>query len=170
MYAQAAKKLLFMGGEFGQWNEWYHEVSLDWHLTDYPLHSGLQNWVADLNRLYQEEPALHELDFDPAGFDWIDCGDSDQSVISLLRKGRKEEDVVAVVCNFTPVVRQNYRIGVPAGGFWEEKLNSDAQNYGGSGQGNFGGVIAAPVPFHGLPYSVNLTLPPLGVVFLKNRK
>ncbi len=170
MYAQAAKKLLFMGGEFGQWNEWYHEVSLDWHLTELPLHSGLQKWVADLNRLYREQPALHELDFDPAGFDWIDCGDVDQSVISLLRKGRREEDVVAVVCNFTPIVRQNYRVGVPTGGFWEEMLNSDAQDYGGSGQGNLGGVIAAPVPFHGRPYSVNLTLPPLGVVFLKNRQ
>jgi 1,4-alpha-glucan branching enzyme len=169
MYAQAAKKLLFMGAEFGQWNEWYHEVSLDWHLTEYPLHAGLQNWVADLNRLYRELPALHELDFDPRGFEWIDCGDSDQSVISLLRKGRNEENVVAVVCNFTPMLRHNYRIGVSTSGFWEEVLNSDAKQYGGSNQGNFGGVIAAPVPYHGRHFSLNLTLPPLGVVFLKHR-
>jgi 1,4-alpha-glucan branching enzyme len=167
MYAQPGKKLLFMGGEFGQWNEWYHEVSLDWHLMDYPLHSGLQRWVEDLNRVYRTERALHELDFDPAGFEWIDCNDSDQSTVSLIRKGRAANDAVVVGCNFTPVPRHNYVIGVPAGGIWEEILNSDARDYGGGGQGNMGGVEAAPIPYHNRPYSLNLTLPPLGAVFFK---
>jgi 1,4-alpha-glucan branching enzyme len=167
MYAQPGKKLLFMGGEFGQWNEWYHEASLDWHLLEYPLHAGLQRWVEDLNRVYRTEGALHELDFDPAGFEWIDCNDSDQSTVSLMRKGRAANDVVIVACNFTPVPRHNYLIGVPAGEIWGEILNSDASDYGGSGQGNMGGVEAVPIPCHNRPYSLNLTLPPLGAVFFK---
>jgi 1,4-alpha-glucan branching enzyme len=168
MYSQPAKKLLFMGGEFGQWNEWYHEVSLDWHLLDYPLHAAMQRWVRDLNRLYQAERALHELDFSPAGFEWIDCNDSQQSILSLMRRGRSTGDVIVVVLNFTPVPRESYRVGVPRGGFWREVLNSDAGEYGGTGWGNFGGLVAEPVPFHGRPFSVNLTLPPLGAVFLKS--
>jgi 1,4-alpha-glucan branching enzyme len=167
MYAQAAKKLIFMGGEFGAWNEWYHETGLEWHLLERPLHSGLQRWVADLNRLYRNEPALHELDFDASGFQWIDCNDSQQSTLSMMRKGRSGQDTLIIACNFTPVPRQNYRVGAPKGGFWSEALNSDAQDYGGSGQGNLGGIEAAPISFHGLPFSLNLTLPPLGVVFMK---
>jgi len=168
MYSQPAKKLLFMGGEFGQWNEWYHEVSLDWHLLDYPLHSAMQRWVRDLNRLYRKERALHELDFSPAGFEWIDCNDSQQSILSLMRRGRSTGDVIVVVLNFTPVPRASYRVGAPRGGFWREVLNSDAGEYGGTGWGNFGGLVAEAVPFHGRPFSINLTLPPLGAVFLKS--
>jgi len=168
MYAQPGKKLIFMGGEFGQWNEWYHEVSLDWHLLEYPLHSGLQRWVEDLNRLYSDEPALHELDFTPGGFEWIDCSDSQSSTLSLIRKGSSSEDIVLVVCNFTPVHRLNYRVGVPRSGYWKEILNSDSKDYGGSGHGNLGVVEASPISFHGRPHSLTLTLPPLGAVFFKS--
>jgi 1,4-alpha-glucan branching enzyme len=167
MYAQPAKKLLFMGGEFGQWDEWYHESSLDWYLLDQPLHRALQQWVADLNQLYRSELALHEQDFDPSGFEWIDCNDALQSTFSMMRKTRSTDDVMIVVFNFTPVPRNNYRVGVPKDGFWTEVLNSDAQDYGGSGQGSLGGVEASHVSFHGHPYSLNLTLPPLAAVFLK---
>jgi 1,4-alpha-glucan branching enzyme len=124
--------------------------------------------VRDLNRLYREEPALHELDFAPAGFEWIDCNDADDSVISLIRKGRSTSDLLLMVANFTPVPRRNYRLGVPRGGFWREVLNSDGWNYGGEGMGNMGGVEAAPLPLHGHPFLLNLTLPPLAVVFLKS--
>ncbi|MBI5968167.1 MAG: 1,4-alpha-glucan branching protein GlgB [Deltaproteobacteria bacterium] len=168
MYAQPAKKLLFMGGEFGQWREWYHEESLEWHLLQYAPHAGLQRWVQDLNRLYRNEPALHELDFEPAGFEWVDCNDSDGSTISLIRKAHSNDDILLIACNFTPVPRLDYRVGAPRGGFWKEVLNSDAQEYGGSGYGNLGGLEAAPVPVHGRPYSLNLTLPPLSAVFFKN--
>ncbi|HZE22308.1 MAG TPA: 1,4-alpha-glucan branching protein GlgB, partial [Desulfobaccales bacterium] len=166
MYGQPGKKLLFMGGEFGQWSEWYHETSLDWHLLEYDRHAKLQRWVEDLNRFYRQEPALFTQDFTPGGFEWIDCNDMMQSVITFLRWGRDGE-VILAACNFTPVPRHNYRVGVPQGGFWQEVLNSDALNYGGSGQGNLGGVEAAPIPFHGRFNSLNLTLPPLGVVFFK---
>jgi 1,4-alpha-glucan branching enzyme len=165
MYAQPAKKLLFMGGEFGQWREWSHDGSLDWDLVDYPLHSGVQQWIRDLNRLYRSEPALHELDCEPAGFEWIDCGDAESSVVSLIRKGKSTANLVLAVCNFTPVPRQEYRIGAPRGGFWHEALNSDAWEYGGSGMGNAGGVEVSPQPHHGRPFSLLLTLPPLSAVF-----
>ncbi|MBI4467607.1 MAG: 1,4-alpha-glucan branching protein GlgB [Acidobacteria bacterium] len=168
MYGQPAKKLLFMGGEFGQWREWNHEESLDWHLLEYPPHAGVQQWVADLNRLYHAEPALHELDFEPHGFEWIDANDADQSVLSFLRRGRMTDDIIAVVCNFTPVPRCDYRVGVPRGGFWKEVLNSDATLYGGGGWGNWGGLEADPIPSHGRPYSLNLTLPALSTIFLKS--
>jgi 1,4-alpha-glucan branching enzyme len=168
MYAQPGKKLLFMGGEFGQWWEWNHDSSLDWHLLTFPPHSSLQRWVEDLNRLYRSESVLHGLEFDPAGFEWVDCSDFERSVISFIRKGRSTGDIILVVCNFTPTPRFNYRVGAPRGGFWREVLNSDAQQYGGSGHGNLGGVEAAPIPYHGRSYSLNLTLPPLGVVFLKS--
>jgi 1,4-alpha-glucan branching enzyme len=168
MFAQPAKKLIFMGGEFGQWWEWYHEKSLDWHLLQSGRHAGLQKWVQDLNWLYRLEPALHELDFSPAGFEWIDCNDSDSSVVSLLRKGHSTDDLVLVVCNFTPVPRQNYRVGAPRGGFWREALNSDASVYGGSGVGNMGGVEAAPLPLHGRSHMLTVTLPPLSAIFLKS--
>jgi 1,4-alpha-glucan branching enzyme len=170
MYAQPGKKLLFMGGEFGQWNEWYHEESLHWHLLDYPLHATLQRWVEDLNRTYRQEPALHQLDFDPAGFEWIDCNDSLHSVLSLIRKGRSEADNLIILCNFTPVPRYNYRVGVPRPGYWQEILNSDAKEYGGSGHGNMGGIETSPIPYHGRPCSLNLTLPPLGAIFLKREE
>ena len=168
MYAQPGKKLLFMGGEFGQWWEWNHDSSLDWHLLTFPPHSSLQRWVEDLNRLYRSESVLHGLEFDPAGFEWVDCSDFERSVISFIRKGRSTGDIILVVCNFTPTPRFNYRVGAPRGGFWREVLNSDAQQYGGGGHGNLGGVEAAPIPYHGRSYSLNLTLPPLGVVFLKS--
>ncbi len=170
MYAQSGKKLLFMGGEFGQGREWAHSQSLDWHLLEYIQHQGVQKWVQDLNHLYRREPALHELDFDPAGFEWIDCNDSMQSTISLIRKGRSTTDVFAVVCNFTPQTLTNYWLGVPHGGFWREVLNSDSTFYWGSGQGNSGGVEAAPISVHGRPYSLTITLPPLASVFFKSEK
>ncbi len=167
MYAQPGKKLLFMGGEFGQWREWDVETSLDWHLLDHPMHGGLRLWVGDLNRILREEKALHELDFDPAGFQWVDVTDAEQSVVSLIRRGRLPEDILVAVFNFTPVPRHNYQIGIPSGGRWAEVLNSDAPLYGGSGMGNLGGVEATPVSRHGHSHSVTLTLPPLGALFLK---
>ena len=129
----------------------------------------LQRWVADLNRLLRAERALHERDFSPSGFAWIDCNDADASIISFLRRGAADGDQVAVVANFTPVPRSAYRIGVPHGGFWQELLNSDSDIYGGSGIGNLGGVEAEPIPFHGQPFSVSLTLPPLSILFLGTR-
>ena len=167
MYAQPGKKLLFMGDEFGQVREWGHDSSLEWQVLQYPVHSGMLSWVEQLNRLYASEPALHELDTDPQGFEWIDCNDSVASTISLVRKGKSSKQQIVVVCNFTPVPRIGYRLGVPAGGFWRELLNSDAKEYGGSGMGNFGGVLAEKQEVHGRPYSLNLTLPPLAAVFLK---
>ncbi len=168
MYAQPGKKLLFMGGEFGQWHEWNHDRSLDWHLLESAPHRLLQRWVEDLNQLYRKEPALHVYDCDPAGFEWIDCSDPEQSVISLLRKGPDPQDAVLVVCNFTPVPRPNYRVGVPFGGFWRELLNSDAKEYGGSGHGNLGGLEAAPLTSHGRPQALTMMLPPLAIVFFKS--
>jgi len=166
MWSHPGKKLLFMGGEFGQRREWTHEGELEWWVLQYPEHAGLRNWVGDLNRVYREERALHEIDFDQSGFEWIDAADAEASVIAYLRRSRGGETVV-VVCNFTPVPRTNYVLGVPAGGYWRELLNSDAPLYGGSGVGNYGGVEAAPVPAHGRMHSITLALPPLGVVFLK---
>jgi 1,4-alpha-glucan branching enzyme len=167
MYAQPGKKLLFMGSEFGQGREWNHDASLDWHLLEIGEHSGVLRWVEDLNRLRNGDPALYELDFDPAGFSWVDANDSDNSIISLLRRARDPKDVVLAAFNFTPVPRHNYRLGVPFGGRWVEVLNSDAPDYGGSGQGNLGGADAAPIPWHGHYHSLTLTLPPLGAVFFK---
>jgi 1,4-alpha-glucan branching enzyme len=167
MYAQPGKKLLFMGDEFGQWREWNHDASLDWHLLNVPLHQGLRRWVRDLNTAYRGEPALHRLDFRPAGFAWAEVHDSEQSVISVFRKGDQPDEIVLIACNFTPVPRSNYRIGVPRPGFWREILNSDAPLYGGSGQGNIGGVHTTPVGWHGHYHSMNLVLPPLGMIALK---
>jgi 1,4-alpha-glucan branching enzyme len=168
MYAQPAKKLLFMGGEFGQWAEWSHEASLEWHLLEQDSHRQLQQWVADLNRTYSNERALHELDCDPAGFEWIDGSDSQQSILSFMRKSKNAEEIVAVVFNFTPVPRHNYRVGVPRGGHWREILNSDSKQYGGADFGNLGGIDAQDIEVHGRPYSLNLILPPLGALFLKS--
>ena len=170
MYAQSGKKLLFMGAEFGQWREWAHDESLEWHLLDYPPHSSLKRWVEDLNRFYCNQPALYELDFDSAGFEWVDCNDIDHSTISLIRKGRTTGDIILVVCNFTPVPLSNYRVGVPRPGFWGELLNSDAKEYGGSGYGNMGGVEATPIPLHGRPHSLTITLPPLAAVFFESEE
>ncbi len=167
MYAHPGKKLLFMGDEFGQWREWGHEESLEWHALNYPTHQGIQRWVRELNHFYSKEPALYELDFESEGFEWIDCGDWEESIISFIRKGKSTKKIFLVVCNFTPVPRYNYRVGVPVGGLWKEVLNSDAKEYGGSGQGNLGDIEAAPVPFSGRYQSLSLTLPPLGIVVLK---
>ena len=167
MYAQPGKKLLFMGGEFGQWDEWNHDASLDWHLLRWEPHQGLQRWVRDLNRLYTSEPALHELEANPAGFEWVDCCDGDGSTISLLRKARDPNDVLLFVCNFTPVPRTDYCVGVPHGGRWREVLNSDSTYYFGSGMGNGGGTEAENVGAHGRPHRLRITVPPLGMVAFK---
>jgi 1,4-alpha-glucan branching enzyme len=165
MYAQPGKKLLFMGGEFGQRREWAHDSTVEWDLLKDNRHSGIQQWVTDLNRLYRNEPALYERDFDLAGFEWVDCTDAGSSVVSLLRKGKSTDEVVLIVCNFTPVPRPNYRIGASRGGFWKEVLNSDATQYGGSGWGNLGGLEAVPIPLHGRTHSITLTLPPLATLY-----
>jgi len=170
MYAQSGKKLLFMGGELGQWREWHHDESLDWQLLQYDRHIALQKWVADLNRVYQGEPALHELDCDREGFEWIDGSDFGHSVISFLRKAKSTDDIILVVCNFTPTTHIKYKVGVPRNGTWSELLNSDASEYWGSGQGNLGAVKAESNPFHGRSYSLSLTLPPLALIFLKNKR
>jgi len=167
MYAQSGKKLLFMGSEFAQWKEWDHDNSLDWHLLAYPSHGGMKKWIEDLNAAYKREKALHELDFEQDGFRWVDCTDVEQSVISFLRLSRSDTNVILVVCNFTPVLRLSYRLGVPFKGDWRELLNSDAKEYGGSGYGNMGVVNTSPIPAHGFSDSLELTLPPLSILFLK---
>jgi 1,4-alpha-glucan branching enzyme len=167
MFTQPGKKLMFMGGELGQFREWNHDTSLDWHLLDFPLHAGLQRWITDLNHAYRHETALHELDFSPDGFEWIDANDNANSVLSYVRRSRTPGNEVVVVLNCTPLAQPEYRIGVPAGGRWLELLNSDASEYGGSGVGNMGGVLATDMPFHGRPNSIVLTLPPLGIVMLR---
>ena len=167
MYAHPGKKLLFMGADLGEWDEWNHEKSLDWHLLGNELNEGVHRWVGDLNRVYRRTKALHEVDFNQAGFEWVDFADADNSVISFIRKDEKGEEKVLVVCNNTPVPRGGYLVGVPSGGVWEEILNSDAKQYGGSGMGNQMGVEAKGNPSHGRPYSLSLTLPPLASVFFK---
>jgi 1,4-alpha-glucan branching enzyme len=168
MYAQPGKKMLFMGGEFGQPNEWAHDGSLQWDLLNDPMHQGLKNWVADLNNLYRNDPVLHELDCDSGGFEWIDCDDAEHSVISLIRKAKSTKGLILIVCNFTPVPRYSYRLGAPRAGFWQEVLNSDASRYGGSNMGNLGGVETVPVPLHARPHSLTLTLPPLSISLFRN--
>ncbi len=170
MWAQTGKKLLFMGGEFGQWREWNHEAPLDWNLLEFPNHEGVLRWIRDLNEAYRREGALHQYDCDFHGFEWIDSHDSEQSTLSFLRKGKPGVPDVLVSCNFTPVPRPEHTIGVPKGGFWKEILNSDSEAYGGSGWGNAGGVTALDRASHMRPYSMKLTLPPLGIVFLRNEE
>jgi 1,4-alpha-glucan branching enzyme len=165
MYAYPGKKLLFMGSEFGQGREWSEEEELDWYLLEREQHQGVKNLVADLNQLHRDLPPLHDVDFDASGFDWIDCHDSSQSVLSFLRKDR-EGNILAAVFNFTPVPRDNYRIGVPLPGFYREAINSDADYYGGSNVGNSGGIEAEAEPWMGREYSVPLNLPPLGGLIL----
>jgi 1,4-alpha-glucan branching enzyme len=169
MYAHPGKKLLFMGGEFGQHSEWRHDHSLDWHLLDEDGPRGLSHWVSDLNRLYRALPALHERDFDPGGFEWMDYHDAEHSVVAFVRQGRDPGDLLLAVCNFTPVPRHGYRVGVPRSGLWEEVLNSDAWMYGGSGIGNLGGIESDPVATRDQFNSVVLTLPPLGILVLDHR-
>jgi 1,4-alpha-glucan branching enzyme len=165
-HAQPGKKLLFMGGEFAQGREWNHERSLDWHLLDVDRHQGMMRWVQDLNRLYRDERAMHLKDCAHDGFEWVDCNDAEDSVVSLLRRGGMGDRPVLAVFNFTPVLRSNYRVGVPSGGLWLERLNGDATDYGGTGAGNLGGVRAEAVPAHARPFSLSLTLPPLAALFL----
>jgi len=164
MFAHPGKKLHFMGMELGQWKEWNHESSLDWHLLDFESHKGLQFFMKDLNSVYRRFPALYENDFSSEGFQWIDANDSKNSILSFVRYDKKKEHPVIVVVNLTPVPRHNYRIGVPEDTKWMEILNSDATQYGGSGTGNFGGVAANPVTYHGEDQSINIMLPPLGIV------
>ncbi|MBA3993104.1 MAG: 1,4-alpha-glucan branching enzyme [Cyanobacteria bacterium DS2.3.42] len=164
------KKLMFMGGEIGQWSEWNYAQSLDWHLLEYPLHAGMLRWVSDLNRVYKENPALYELDCNPQGFSWIDCQDHDQCILAYSRQSQATPETVVVACNFTPVPRHNYRVGVPSHGFYRELLNSDAGDYGGSGVGNQGGLHSDEWQHHGQPYSIAITLPPLSIVVFKQDK
>ncbi|HPC82593.1 MAG TPA: 1,4-alpha-glucan branching protein GlgB [Thermoanaerobaculaceae bacterium] len=167
MYGQPGKKLLFMGAELAQWREWRHDESLDWHLLQFAPHEGVRLLLADLNRLYRNTPALHELDCHSSGFEWVDCNDAYASVLSFLRRGRDEEELALVACNFTPVPRIGYQLGVPTGGFWREVLNTDAHEYGGSGMGNSGGVMATEGPAHGRPFALTVTLPPLAAVVFR---
>ena len=169
MYGHPGKKTLFMGCEFGQWNEWDSENSLDWNLLEYPLHQGLKRLVRDLNYLYRSQPALYENDFHHSGFEWIDFHDVDRNVISFLRRAKAPENFVVFVTNFSPMIRFEYRIGVPESGYYQEMLNTDSSSYGGSGAGNSGGVCADPVPWQGRPWSVKLTLPPLSTLVLKRK-
>jgi 1,4-alpha-glucan branching enzyme len=169
-YAHPGKKLLFMGQEFGQRSEFSEARSLEWHLLQYEPHRGIQHLVGDLNRLFASEPALHQVDFDWHGFEWIDCNDADNSVLSFIRRAKNPDDFIIAVLNATPVVRSNYRVGVPAPGFYQEILNTDAPHYGGSGAGNLGGVDSSPAPAQGRPHSLTLTLPPLAALLLKPKR
>ncbi len=168
MYTQPGKKLLFMGGELAQWREWSHEDQLDWSLLQFDTHCGVQRWIDDLNRVYRDEPSLHRGDCRSDGLEWIACHDSDNSVLAYLRRGGDDCPDIIVVCNFTPVPRLNYRIGATRMGFWQEILNSDAEHFGGAGFGNMGGVEASPVASHGRFCSLNLSLPPLGIIALRS--
>jgi 1,4-alpha-glucan branching enzyme len=174
MFVHPGKKLMFMGGEIGQWREWNHDWQLDWEVLGDPRHAGLQRWVRDLNTVYQRESTLWTDDFDPAGFAWIDCHDHEHSVIALQRTRREQEsdsrELVVAVVNFTPVPRRGYRLGVPVEGDYEEILNSDAEAYGGSNMGNQDSVAADAMPAHGHAFSLSLTVPPLGFLLLKPNK
>jgi 1,4-alpha-glucan branching enzyme len=167
MYGHPGKKLLFMGCEFAQWEEWSHDTSLDWNLLAFEPHRGMQRLVRDLNTLYRAESALHEQDADWRGFEWIDCNDSQSNALTFIRKGTVPEDVLLFGCNFSPVPRHGYRIGCPLGGMWREVFNSDASIYGGTDCGNLGGVQAQDFATHGRPHTLEVTLPPLGVVVFK---
>ena len=169
MYTQPGKKLLFMGGEFAQWSEWNHDGSLDWALLDHEMHSKLRLLVGALNHLYRTERALQECDNSPSGFEWIDCSDAEKNIVSYIRKGTRAEEMLMVICHFSPVLRTNYRVGVPMRGYWQEILNTDAQMFGGEGNGNFGGSITVPIPLHGRPHSLTLTVPPLSVLVFRHQ-
>jgi 1,4-alpha-glucan branching enzyme len=167
MYAQPGKKLLFMGGEFGQWSEWKHDESLDWNLLEHDFHAGVRLLVGDLNHAYRSEPSLHWCENSPASFEWIDVQDAENNVLSFLRKGHGKDEMTAAVFNFSPIPRGNYRIGTPRKGFWKEIVNTDAKQYGGSGRGNLGGVETVPIPLHGRSYSLTVNLPPLAAVYFR---
>ncbi|HPS20780.1 MAG TPA: 1,4-alpha-glucan branching protein GlgB [Candidatus Omnitrophota bacterium] len=169
MFGHPGKKLLFMGSEFGQKYEWNHHQSLDWHLLEDPFHKGAQKWVKDLNWFYRSEPVLYETDFDYRGFEWVDCFDWEKSTLTFLRKCESTDEIIVVSCNFTPIPRENFRLGVPHGGIWKEVLNSDAKEYAGSGVGNMGKCVAEEISHHGRDYSILVTLPPLGMIFLKSK-
>jgi 1,4-alpha-glucan branching enzyme len=169
-WTHPGKKLLFMGGEFGQWNEWNHDHELQWDLLQWDTHQGVQKMMADLNGLYRREKAFHQVDFEHTGFEWIDCHNYADSILAYIRRGADPNDYVAVACNFTPVVRQNYRLGVPEGGWYQEVFNSDSAFYGGSNVGNYPGVNAQACESHGRPFCVELTLPPLAVIVLKPQR
>jgi 1,4-alpha-glucan branching enzyme len=166
MWAHPGKKLLFMGSELAQQSEWSHERSLDWHLLEQPAHAGIQSLIRDLNRLYREEPALWELDSDPAGFWWLEPNDADRNVVAFARASRGGERVAVFVANLAPVPRQNYRLGLPRSCRWREAINTDSSYYGGSDVGNLGGVQPEPIGWHDQPFSAEVTLPPLGAVWL----
>ncbi|QDT49834.1 1,4-alpha-glucan branching enzyme GlgB [Symmachiella dynata] len=166
-YTMSGKKLLFMGGELGQWHEWDHDGEIDWNLQGHKYHDGLRRYIGDLNELYRSQGALHELDFSGEGFDWIQCDDSANSVFAFLRKGQEKDDFLVIISNFTPVPREKYRIGIPRPGFYSEVLNSDAGIYGGTNIGNLGGVYSEPIPSHGHKQSIEVHLPPLGIVAMK---
>jgi 1,4-alpha-glucan branching enzyme len=170
MWGHPGKKLLFMGCEFGQKREWQHDESLEWDVLEYPLHNGLRRWVEDLNRFYHNEPALYQQDFSRDGFQWMNCNYAEKSVLSFVRRGYNPDDTLLIVCNFTPVIRENYLVGVPSSGYWHEVLNSDTELYGGSGVGNFGSVEAAPVSAGEMYHSLMLRLPPLAVLFFKQER
>ena len=169
MYAHPGTKLMFMGGEFAQIEEWGHDTSLDWHLTQDGPHKEMQETITALNRLYKTEPALYEKSFDPEGFEWVDFNDRESSIISFLRKGNKTEDNILVVCNLTPIPRENYRIGVSAEGTWKEIFNSDSREFGGSNVKNTENLNSSSMPLHGQKHSIALTLPPMGVIYLKKQ-
>ena len=168
-YTQVGKILNFMGAEFGQFSEWSEARSLDWHLLEYEKHTQMLKWTKDLNHFYRSQPALYEVDFEASGFRWIDANDADASTYSYIRFARDPNDFLIMVLNFTPVVRENYQLGVPEAGFYQEMLNSDAEEYGGSNVGNMGGVESKPIEQHGLPHSISLRLPPLGILILKKQ-
>ena len=164
MYGFPGKKLLFMGGEFAQDREWDYNGSLSWHLLNDPMHRGVQNAVRDLNRIYRDTPALYEQDYSPEGFEWIDADNADESVFTFIRKAKNSDEMVVAVSNFTPVPRENFKVGVPKGGRYVEVFNSDAEIYGGSGMGNMGGVNATEEGWNNRPYSISITVPPLSTV------
>lgn len=166
MFGHPGKKLMFMGGEFAQFIEWDYQKALDWHLLDYDMHKKMQNYIKDLNNFYKEYKALYEVDFNYEGFEWIDCNDSEHSIISFIRKGKDWHDMLIFVCNFTPAVYENYRVGMPFELAYEEVFNSDSEAYGGSNVIN-GEVRAEQIAFHNKPYSVSLRVPPLAMTVLK---
>jgi 1,4-alpha-glucan branching enzyme len=166
MWAHPGKKLLFMGGELAQESEWNHDTSIDWGALERPEHAGVQQLVRDLNRIYRSEPALYEVDYEPHGFRWLDANDVQRNILAFLRVARDGERTLAFVANLSPVPREHYRLGLPHGGRWREVLNTDSELYGGSNTGNYGGVEAEPNPWQGQPFSAEVTLPPLGVLWL----
>jgi len=167
MYATPGKKLLFMGADIAQWSEWNHQKSLDWDLVNYDPNHGMNELVKKLNHLYAHEPALYEMCHESDGFEWIDFRDSDNSVISFLRKGKDKDDFIVVICNFTPQILHNYRIGVPRRGFYSEIFNSDSFMFWGANIGNEGGQEAEQVAWHKHLWSISIDLPPLGVLYFK---